>query len=53
MGHCFVMKDVFEGLVRSQRYQPNQQLEIYNFRVATALQISREVDFVMTYILLF
>ena len=35
----------FDGLVRSQRYQPNQQLEIYNFRVVPELQISKEVDF--------
>ena len=29
----------------SQRYRPNQQLEIYNFRVVPGLQISKEVDF--------
>ena len=39
----------FEGLVRSQRYQPNQQLEIYNFRVVPGLQISKEVDLFMIY----
>ena len=31
----------FEGLVRSQRYQPNQQAEIYNFRVVPRLQVSK------------
>ena len=29
----------------SQRYRPNQQLEIHNFRVVPGLQISKEVDF--------
>ena len=29
----------------SQRYRPNQQLEIYNLRVVPGLQISKEVDF--------
>ena len=29
----------------SQRYRPNQQLEIYNFRVVPGLQISKEFDF--------
>ena len=29
----------------SPRYRPNQQLEIYNFRVVPGLQISKEVDF--------
>ena len=33
----------------SQRYRPNQQLEIYNFRVVPGLQISKEVDFFMIY----
>ena len=35
------------GLARSQRYQPNQQLEIYNFRVVPGPQISKEVDLFM------
>ena len=35
--------------MRSQRYYPNQQLEIYNFRVVPRLQISKEVDFFMIY----
>ena len=29
----------------SPRYRPNQQLEIYNFRVVPGLQISKELDF--------
>ena len=29
----------------SQRYMPNQQLEIYNFGVVPGLQISKEVGF--------
>ena len=29
----------------SQRYRPNQQLEIYNFRVVPCLQMSKDVDF--------
>ena len=29
----------------SQRYRPNQQLEIYNFRVVPGLQMSKDVDF--------
>ena len=29
----------------SPRYRPNQQLEIYNFRVVPGLQISKDVDF--------
>ena len=29
----------------SPRYRPNQQLEIYNFRVVPVLQISKELDF--------
>ena len=32
-------------MVRSQPYKPNQQLEIYKFRVVPGLQISKEVDF--------
>ena len=31
----------------SQRYRPNQQLEIYKFRVAPGLQISKELDLLM------
>ena len=30
--------------MRSQWYEPNQQLEIYNFRVVPGLSISEEVD---------
>ena len=29
----------------SQRYRPNQQLEIYNFEVVPGLLISKELDF--------
>ena len=29
----------------SERYRPNQQLEIYNFRVVPCLQMSKDVDF--------
>ena len=28
----------------SQRYRPNQQLDIHNFRVVPGLQISKEVE---------
>ena len=35
----------FRGLASTQRYRPDQQLEIYNFRVVPGLQMSKEVDF--------
>ena len=35
--------------MRSQRYEPNQQLEIYNFRVVPLLRISKEGDFFPMY----
>ena len=35
----------FGGFVRSQRHMPDQQLEIYNFKVIPGLQMSKEVDF--------
>ena len=41
----------FEGLVSSQRYYPNQELEIYNFRMVTELQISKIPDVFMVYII--
>ncbi len=33
----------------SQWYQPNLQLEIYNFRVVQGLQMSNEIDFLKIY----
>ena len=39
----------FGGLVSSQRYRPNQQLEIYTFWVVPVLQISKDVVFLLIY----
>ena len=35
----------------SRRYRPDQELEIYNFRVVLELQISKNVEFLMIYII--
>ena len=43
----------FGGLVRSRRYRVDQKIEIYNFRVVPDLRISKKVEFLMIYKLLF
>ena len=35
----------------SRRYRVDQELEIYNFRVVPELQISKEVYFLMIYVI--
>ena len=35
----------------SRRYRPDQELEIYNFRMVPELQISKKVDFLMIYMI--
>ena len=45
--HCFVMNEVFWRFGEFRRYRPDQELEIYNFRVVPELQISKEVDFLI------
>ena len=37
----------------SRRYRVDQEIEIYNFRVAPDRQISKKVDFLMIYKFLF
>ncbi len=37
----------------SRRYRPDQELEIYNFRVILELQISKKVDLFVIYIIRF
>ena len=37
----------------SRRYSVDQELEIYNFRVVPELQISKKLDFLMIYIIVF
>ena len=37
----------------SQQYKPDQQLEIYNFRVFPGLQISKEVNFFIIHMRIF
>ena len=41
------------GFRSSRRYHPNQEIEIYNFRVVPDLQISKKVDFLMIYMFFF
>ena len=43
----------FEGLVSSRRYRPDQELEIYNFRMVPELQISEKLDLLIIYIISF
>ena len=41
------------GFRSSRRYHPNQKNEIYNLGVVQDLQISKQVDFLMIYMIFF